>query len=523
MVTGAAILAVGLTVGGWLFFSRKAHALTEKDTIVLADFANSTGDAVFDDTLKQGLSVGLEQSPFLNILPEQRVRETLGMMGRSAGERVAGEVARELCQRSGSKAMLAGSISSLGNQFVIGLNAVDCGSGDALAQEQVQAARKEDVLKALDEASRRLREKLGESLGTIQKFDTPLEQATTPSLEALKAYSLAKKTYSENGDAAAIPLFKRAIELDPSFAMAYAGLGMSYSNLEQAGLASENIRKAYKLRDRVSEREKLSISGLYYAFVTGEREKAMQTYELWSQTFPREYLPHGGLAHLYSTYLGQHEKAAVEALECLHLNPGNGVCQGNLITYYAALNRLDEAKAIYQQAMTHKLERPQLHITRYRVAFLEGDAAEMQRQAAWAAGKPGAEDEMLSAQSDTEAFSGRLAGARELSQRAMESARRNDQKETAATWKMNAAAREAEFGNTARARAQAASALSLASTQDVQTLGAVTRAVWGCSPGGDTSRRTGQTLSAGHDGQSLLDPDDPRRYRNQSRQSGESC
>ena len=470
--TCTAILIIALAVGGWLFFSRKAHALTDKDTIVLADFDNKTGDAVFDDTLKQGLAVSLAQSPFLNILPEQKVRETLGMMGRPAGERIVGEVARELCQRAGTKAVLEGSISSLGSQFVIGLNAVNCRSGDALDQEQVQASRKEDVLKALGEAGRRLREKLGESLSTIQKFDTPLEQATTPSLEALKAYSLARKTYSERGDAAAIPLYERAIELDPSFAMAYAGLGVCNFNLEQAGAASQNYKQAYELRDRVSEREKLSISALYYGNVTGELDKAMQTYQLWAQAYPREYVPHRRQGRLYAS-LGQYEKAVAETLECLRLNPDDGVCNGNLMAYNLALNRLDAAKATYRQAMARDLERPQLHGAMYRVAFLEGDAAEMEHQVAWASGKPGVEDEMLSLQSATETFFGRLARARELSRQAMESARRNQQEETAVMWGIAEALHEAELGDTTRTRALAASALPLALNQQIQTLAAV--------------------------------------------------
>jgi tetratricopeptide (TPR) repeat protein len=470
-ITGTAMLAMGLAVGGWFYSARGARALTDKDTIVLAEFENKTGDVVFDDTLKQGLSVDLGQSPFLNIVPEQTVRETLTMMGHSIRERVAGEVARELCQRTGSNAVLEGSISSLGSQFVIGLNAVNCRSGEALAQEQLQVKRKEDVLKALGEASRKLREKLGESLSTIQKFDTPLEQATTPSLEALKAYSLAKKTYSEKDDAAAIPLYKRAIELDPGFAMAYAGLGVCYSNLEQAGLASQNFQKAYELRGRVSERERLSISALYYAWVTGDLDKAMQTYQLWAQVYPREYVPHARLARLYNSYLGQNEKAATETLACLRLDPGNGVCSGNLIHYYAALNRLDEARVAYQQAIARNLERPQLHLELYKVAFLQGNAAEMQHQATWAAGRPGAEDEMLSAQSATEAFSGRLARARELSRQAVASARRNDQKETAIMWETTAALQEAELGDTARTNAVASSALPVAS--NIQALAAM--------------------------------------------------
>src|SRR5262249_22636791 len=401
-----------------------------------------------------------------------------------AGERVAGEVARELCQRTGSKALIAGSIASLGSQFVIGLQAVNCRSGDALAQEQVQAVRKENMLKALGAASTKLRGKLGESLSTIQKFDTPLEQATTPSLEALKAFSLGLKTFRAKGDATAIPSLKRAIELDPNFALAYVVLGGAYSNLGQAGLGSENLQKAYELRDRVSEREKLAISGLYYGLVTGELERSIQTHELWAQTYPRDFVPHIDLGASYIS-LGQYEKALAEALECLRLNPEHGVCYGNLMLAYAALNRLDEAKATYQQAMAHKFEHPFLHFALYEVAFLRGDATEMQHQVAWAAGKPEAEDLLLSSQSDTDAFSGRLARARELSRRAMESARRNDQKETAATWQMNAALREAEFGNAARARDQAASALALASTRDVQILAALALA------------RSGDTVRAG--------------------------
>ena len=265
-----------------------ATTLTEKDTIVLADFDNKTGDAVFDDTLKQGLSVQLEQSPFLDLVSERKVNETLKLMGRPAGDRLTPEVTREVCQRTGSKAMLTGSIAGLGSQYVIGLKAVNCNTGDVLAEAQEQAAGKEAVLKALDDAAVSLRSKLGESLSSVQKYATPLEEATTPSLEALKAYSLGRKTQLAKGDTAALPFYKRAVELDPNFAMAYASMSVAYSNLNEAGRAAENARKAYELREKVSERERFFIEANYYMYATGELEKAAQIYELWQQTYPRD-------------------------------------------------------------------------------------------------------------------------------------------------------------------------------------------------------------------------------------------
>jgi eukaryotic-like serine/threonine-protein kinase len=482
LVPAAVLIVAGLIGGAINFRSRSAAPLTEKDTIVLADFANTSGDAVFDDTLKQGLSVQLSQSPFLNLLPEQKVSETLKLMGRTPGERLTREVAREICVRTNSKAMLSGSISSLGSQYVIGLKAVNCNSGDALAQEQVQAAAKEEVLKALDKAATSLRAKLGESLSSVQKYDAPLEQATTPSLEALKAYSEGSEIKLQKGDTAALPLFKRAIELDPNFAVAYDALGISYSNLGEDGQASENVGKAYDLRERASEREKYRISAHYYGFVTGELEKSDQAYEQWAQAYPRDSSPPGNLAvNLIS--LGQYEKAVAETLEAIRLNPDSVVGYSNLVSLYAAGNRLDEAKSTYEQALARKLENHILHANRYGVAFLEGDTPEMQRQLTWAAGKAGAEDLLLSIHSDTEAYAGRLGKAQELSRQAADVAKRNDQKETSAVWLLNAALREAEVGNTAQARQQATSALVLASTRDLQVLAALALA-----RGGDTTR-----------------------------------
>ena len=460
-VAGAAILVVALAVGGWLFFSRKAHALSDKDTIVLADFTNTTGDAVFDDTLKQALTVDLGQSPFLNILSEDKVRQTLQQMTRSPNERLTRDLAREVCQRSGSKAYLAGSIAALGTQYVIGLEALNCASGDALAREQVTAAGKEQVLTALGQAASELRNELGESLNSVHKFAVPLEQATTNSLEALKAYTLGEKTAREKGDAEALPASKRAIELDPNFALAYDGLGVTYYNLNQPSLGADYLKKAFDLRDRVTEREKFHITGLYYGLATGELEKANQTYELWIQVYPRDDLPHGDLGSAYMI-LGQYEKAAAETREALRLEPNQVVSYENLGQIYLALNRYDEARTITEEALGRKLEAIPLHVNLYALAFDQSNAAAMKQQADWALGKPGAEDWMLSLESDTEAWSGRLGKARELSRQAVESARRSDEKEPAALWQANAAIREALFGNTDAARQNAAAAVALA-------------------------------------------------------------
>ena len=313
----AALALTVLAVGSYLYFHRTPK-LTGEDMLVLADFANTTGDPVFDDTLKQAISVQLAQSPFLNILSNARTRATLKLMAKAPDSRLAPDVASDLCQRAGGKAYISGSIASLGSQYVIGLQAINCRTGDPLAQEQVTAENKEHILKALGEAATKLREKLGESLSTVEKFDAPLDQATTPSLEALKALSGGVKTLQEKGSAAAIPFFKHAIELDPNFAAAYQALGISYSNLREPGLATENLQKAYDLRDKVSEREKFRISSSYYLLVTGELEKAIQTYELWAQTYPRNSEPFGNLGVDY-TYLGQYEKGITASLEDLRL------------------------------------------------------------------------------------------------------------------------------------------------------------------------------------------------------------
>jgi len=476
----AVVILVAAAIGGGLYFrSRQTTTrLTDKDRIVLADFTNTTGDSVFDDTLKQGLSVQLEQSPYLTLVNERKVNETLKLMGRPVGDRLTPEVAREVCQRTVSTAVLTGSIAGLGSQYVIGLKAVNCNTGDVLAEAQEQAAGKEAVLKALDAAAVSLRGKLGESLSSVQKYATSVEEATTPSLEALKAYSLGRKTGLAKGATAALPFYKRAVELDANFAMPYRAMASAYSNLNQVGRAAENARKAYELREKVSERERFSIEAFYYTIATGELEKAVQVYELWQQTYPRDYLPYGNLAFVYDC-LGNLEKSLEEARAALRLEPNSENSYGNLGNDYANLNRLDEAEAVYKQAQERKLESEGLLTIRYQLAFLKGDTTQMAQLAADAMGKPGTEGFLLASQADTEAWYGRLEQAREFTQRAIDSDRRNDAKETAATYQVAAALREVGSGNREQARADANAAMELAPNRDVQAMAALVLAQTG--------------------------------------------
>src|SRR5207253_3658951 len=323
--------------------------LTEKDSILLADFVNTTGDSVFDGTLKQALAVQLEQSPYLNVTPESRIREALRFMGRSSDERVTGEVGREICQREGIKAMLTGSISALGSHYVIDLNAVNAQTGDSPGRAQVESESKEQVLKSLDKAASDLRQKLGESIGSVQKFATPLEQATTSSLEALQAFSLGQAEHQRLEDAKAIPHLKRAVELDPNFAMAHATLGVAYNNLTQQGLADSFITKAFDLKERASERERLYISSHYYDIVTGDLEKAIEIYEQWVQTYPRDTAPRDNLA-LRCQAIGQQEKALASSSEAMRIDPKDVYAFQNVADAYERLNRFDEARAVAEQA-----------------------------------------------------------------------------------------------------------------------------------------------------------------------------
>ena len=472
LVPAAVVVIAALVAGGLYFRSRRAAPLTEKDTIVLADFTNTTGDAVFDGTLRQGLSAQLEQSPFLNLLSDERVAQTLALMAQPKDARLTRELAREVCQRAAGAASIEGSISSLGSQYVVGLKAVNCRNGDVLANEQATASNKEQVLKALGEAAAKVRVKLGESLASVQKYDAPVENVTTPSLEALQAYGLGYRTEIVKRDnAAAIPLFQRAVSLDPNFAMAYARLGTNYSNLGEIARGAENIRKAYELRERVSEREKFYIASHYEQLVTGNLEAARKAYELWAQTYPRDDTPPSNLAFIYLA-LGDYEKSLTANQEDLKLS-ADGLSYTNLVGGYVNVNRLDEARETAQEAQAHNLDNPANHLFLYSIDFLQHDAAGMERDVSGLMGKPGFEDVMLDLESDTAAYAGQFSKARELTRRASESAQHAVQRETAAGYEAEAAWREALVGNMSLAKQQAQAALALSTGRNVEAISAI--------------------------------------------------
>jgi tetratricopeptide (TPR) repeat protein len=467
VIAGAAVVLIAALVGGGMYYrSHQTKRLTDKDTIVVGDFDNKTGDAVFDDTLKTALTVALNQSPFLNVLADDSAAATLKLMTRPAGTKLTPDVARELCTRAGSKAYIGGSIANLGNEYVLGLKTVNCQSGETLAQEQVTANGKEKVLNALGDAAAKLRARLGETHSTVQKFDTPLEQATTPSLEALQAYSLGNKTHYAGDDRAAVPFFERAIQLDPNFAMAYAKLAAVYFNLGERGLSKENTKKGYELRDRVSERERLYIESNYYRNFTGDLEKCRQVYELWAQMYPGDDVPRHNLGSVLIG-LGQYDKALAETSEAFRLSP-DGLGYAELAIGYATTNRLEEASAMIREAQAKQLDSPLLHLVSYYKAFLDNDAAGMEKQVAWAAGKRGIEDWMLVAQASTDAFFGRLKTSRDFLRRAVESAERSEEKEVAARYEAYGALWEAMFGNARESPQRVESALALSTGRDVQ-------------------------------------------------------
>jgi tetratricopeptide (TPR) repeat protein len=443
---------------------------------------------VFDGTLRQGLSVQLEQSPFLSIISDQQIQQTLGLMGQPGDAKLTPAIARELCQRTGSAAVLSGSIAQIGTQYLLAVKAVNCASGETLASTEAQATDKNHVLDALGKTASEIRNKLGESLSTVKKFDTPLERATTPSLEALQAYSLGQENSEGKGDyAAAVPPFQRAIRLDSNFASAYASLSVSYYALGEASLAAENASKAYELRERVTERERFNIESTYYFYVTGDLEKARQASELWAETYPRDYEPRKDLVFVYSI-LGQLDKVLAEARETLRLNPTSAVAYANLTDSYLFLNRLEEARATAKEAQSEKLDSssPYLRYYLYQIAFVQNDAAGMAQQVAWAQGKPGAEHWFLEEEADTDAFYGRLGKARELSRQVLASAERAQMKEATASDEADAALREALFGNAAEGRRRTAAALKLSKGHDVQAGAALALAIAGDATGAET-------------------------------------
>jgi eukaryotic-like serine/threonine-protein kinase len=475
------LLAV-IAVGGFLFLFRPRQVLTAKDTVVLADFDNSTGDPVFDGTLRQGIAVQLEQSPFLSLVTDERIQQTLRLMGQPADARLTQSIAREICERTASAAVLDGSIASLGSQYVLGLRATDCRNGRVLAEEQVQAARKEDVLNALGQIAGKFRTHLGESLATVEKYDTPLVEATTPSLEALKAYSLGRKTMSEGGQTAALPFFSRAVELDPNFAAAYSSMSSIYAYHQEPERSAEMIRKAFALRDKVSERERFFIESNYYWYGTGELEKAISSFELWRQTYPRDPASYTSLGIIYR-WLGASEKALQQALEAHRLAPNSTNTYQNLGADYVNLNRLNEADAVYKEAERRNIPYEGRTRSRYLLAFLQGDTTQMSQLAAAAKGKRG-EDGVLAAQVNTEAWYGRLQQARELTRQTVDSAIHSDAKESAAAYEAATALFEVETGNREQGRADVDAAMKLSPNRNVQEMAAFALA------------RTGDTAAA---------------------------
>jgi len=469
-----------VAAAGVFFYSRRSGKLTEKDSILLADFVNTTGDSVFDGTLKQALAVQLEQSPYLNVLPQSRIQAALRLMGRSPDERVTSDVAREVCLRDGVKAMLTGSISSLGSHYVIDLNAINAQTGDSLGRAQVESDSKEKVLKSLDQAASALRQKLGESIGSVEKFATPLEQATTSSLEALQAFTLGQAEHSKVDDEKAVPHLKRAIELDPNFAMAYGTLGVAYGNMGQFKPQVENLSKAFELKDRASEREKLYISAHYYSEVTREVDKALAIYEQWKQTYPRDSVPWDNLALGYEA-TGQPEKSLANASEAMRLNPKDRFANSNLADAYQSLGRYDEAKAIIEQANAQGLGSPSDAFSLYTMAFIRGDNAGMQRAVEMAKGPP-VEQIMLLIVGQGRCSLGKIQSARQSFAQAVSSSEKAGLKELASGIRLIDASCLAEVGNQTLARQVALQALSSSDDRDTRTQAA------------DTLARAGDTI-----------------------------
>ena len=465
LIVAGSLLAV---IGAGIYYlrSRSAARLTEHDSVVLADFINTTGDSVFDDTLKEALAIDLGQSPFLNIVPDTKVRETLKYMNQAPEVRITSDLAREICQRLGSKAVIGGSISSLGSQFAVSINATNCSSGDSLARTGIEAEGKEKVLAALGKAATALRDKLGESVSSINGFDKPLEQVTTPSLDALQSFTRGEDQRAHGKEAESIPLYKRAVELDPNFAMAYAKLGVLFEELGESETSREFSQKAFALADRVSQREKFYISVWYYEQVTGEIDKVIESNQVWTQTYPRDWYPHNSLAYTYRQ-LGQFENAIREAQEALRLEPNYVMPYSNMAFAYEDLNRFDESKAMIAQEISHGMEPEYLHWILYEIAFVENDSAGMKKQAEWAQGRP-EESSMRNYECLAAGALGQMRRARELSQQAVDLAQSHSLKEEAAGYVADEAGLEAIVGNESQARLKAKQALAMSSGPEMQ-------------------------------------------------------
>jgi DNA-binding winged helix-turn-helix (wHTH) protein/tetratricopeptide (TPR) repeat protein len=482
LMAGAAIAGVA-GLAAWLLYarlSRPAQVLTSRDSILVAEFDNKTGDPVFDDTLKQALAIQLEQSPFLNLVPDERVREVLGFMGRSPDTRLTAGLALEMCQREAIKALLASSIASLGRQYVISLNAVNCRDGASLVREQVEAGSKEQVLHVLGAAAADLRGRLGETLASIQKFDAPIEEATTPSLEAMKAFTLAGDRRAKGQEAEAIPFFERAIGLDPNFAMAHARLGTLYANIDEVVRGSGYLRKAFELRSRVSEPERLYITARYFDVVEGDLEKSMQNYELWTEVYPKDWRPFNNLA-VACLSIGCNDKAESAARQALLLHPTHVFPHSNLAEALMALGRFDEAKRVGEEAIAAHFENVGLRVILYQIAFTQGDAESMRRHVSWSRDKTRVGD-MMFAEAQAAAALGKLEEARQLFAGAVSSAQTHGFAENAATSAALQALIEVELGRVDAGRVQARAALRLGTGQAEQGTAAVALARAGEAP-----------------------------------------
>jgi tetratricopeptide (TPR) repeat protein len=463
----AALLLVATLLGGGLYWhSRQAKKPTGKNTIVLADFVNNTSDPVFEDALRQALLVSLDQSPFLNVLSDDKVREQLGYMGRSANEPLTEPVAREVCQRAGGVVVLVGSISSLGTHYALGLNAVNCQTGESVSRQEAEVESREKILQAVDRISTKTRETLGESLSSIQKYDVPLYQATTSSLEALRVYRLGLRAEDAQGSAAAIPFYKQAIALDPNFSVVYEVLALNYYNFGQSDLVRTYATRALALSSRTSAEERLDISAVYYSLATRELDKAIQTFQLLEKTYPDDEVAPLNLADAYLR-VGQYEQCAAASRRALKIDANDSVGYGNLAFCLVNLDQMDAARKVVDEAFSRKLDDFCVRQARYILAFLQGDEPEMQKQLAWVAGRPGEEEAIfLAYQADTEAFHGHLSKSHEYSRRAVDSELRADSKEGASSQQAYAALWQAEVGNLVQARKDAASALALSPGRD---------------------------------------------------------
>jgi eukaryotic-like serine/threonine-protein kinase len=464
----AVVFLLVVSVGTWRWILHRRVLLSEKDTVVLADFANTTGDTVFDGTLRQGMAVQLEQSPFLSLISEERIQHALRLMGRSGNEPLPPGLAREICERIGSAAVLEGSIARLGNQYVLGLRATNCRTGEVLDEEQVQVAKKEDVLNSLSQIAGKYRTRVGESLTTIEKHNTPLAETATPSLEALKAYSAGWKTLSSTGPAAALPLFQRATEIDPQFAMAHAMLGRAYGDMGETILSVKSTSRAYELREHVSDQERFFIVTSYDMVVTDDLERARQACETWERTYPRELKPHIFLSGIIYPVLGRYEEAVQEAKKAVEADPSFAIGYNVLAMNYQALNHPEEAEQTLRQASERNLEIPDSLMTRYQLAFIKGDQAAMKIVSTAALKESSVEDAIVAQEAFAEAYVGHMQEATRKSQHAVNLAQQSSELDRAASYEAGAAIREALFGEVATATESADAVLRLSRSRDAE-------------------------------------------------------